>query len=59
MSSGVSTGVAPSCSKRFGPWLVVAVMGVLVLIGGYTGFRVSDLIRFRAFAQQTLGVGGR
>jgi hypothetical protein len=41
------------------PELVIAVMGVLVLIGGYTGFRVSDLIRFRAFAQQTLGVGGR
>jgi len=41
------------------PELVIAVMGVLVLIGGYTGFRVSDLVRFRAFAQQTLGVGGR
>jgi hypothetical protein len=41
------------------PELVISVMGVLVLIGGYAGFRVSDLIRFRAFAQQTLGVGGR
>jgi hypothetical protein len=41
------------------PEVVIAVMGVLVLIGGYTGFRASDLLRFRGFAQQTLGVGGR
>jgi hypothetical protein len=41
------------------PELVIGVMGVLVLIGGYTGYRVSDLLRFRGFAQQTLGVGGR
>ena len=42
------------------PELVVVVMGVLVLIGGYTGYRVSDLIRFRTLAQQqSLGVGGR
>jgi hypothetical protein len=40
------------------PELVVAVMGVLVLIGGYTGYRVSDLFRFRSFARQTLGAGG-
>jgi hypothetical protein len=41
------------------PEVVIAVMGVLVLIGGYTGYRVSDLLRFRGLAQQTLGVGGR
>jgi transglutaminase-like putative cysteine protease len=41
------------------PELVIGVMGVLVLIGGYTGYRVSDLLRFRGFAQQTLGAGGR
>jgi transglutaminase-like putative cysteine protease len=42
------------------PELVVAVMGVLVLIGGYTGYRVSDLIRFRSLVQQqTPGVGVR
>jgi hypothetical protein len=34
------------------PELVVCVIGVLVLIGGYTGYRISDLIRFRLFAQQ-------
>jgi hypothetical protein len=41
------------------PEVVITVMGVLVLIGGYTGYRVSDLLRFRGFAQQVLGVGGR
>jgi hypothetical protein len=41
------------------PELVVGAMGVLVLIGGYTGYRVSDILRFRGFAQQTLGVGER
>ncbi len=41
------------------PEIVVVVMGVLVLIGGYTGYRVSDLLRFRGFAQQVPGVGGR
>jgi hypothetical protein len=40
------------------PEIVLTVMGALVLIGGYTGYRVSDLIRFRSFAQPTLGVGG-
>ena len=33
------------------PELVIAVIGVLVWIGGYTGYRLSDLLRFRAFAQ--------
>jgi len=41
------------------PEIVISVMGVLVLIGGYTGYRVSDLLRFRGLAQQALGVGGR
>lgn len=30
------------------PELVVAIMGLLVLIGGYTGFRMFELVRFRA-----------
>jgi len=33
------------------PELVVASMGVLVWIGGYTGYRVSDLLRFRLLAR--------
>jgi hypothetical protein len=41
------------------PEVVISVMGFLVLIGGYTGYRVSDLLRFRGFAQQVLGFGGR
>lgn len=32
------------------PELVFCVMGVLVWIGGYTGYRVTDLLRFRVFA---------
>lgn len=32
------------------PELVFAVMGLLVWVGGYTGFRLFELIRFRAFA---------
>jgi hypothetical protein len=32
------------------PELIVCIIGVLILMGGYTGFRVSDLIRFRALA---------
>jgi hypothetical protein len=35
------------------PELVVGIMGVLVLLGGYTGYRVHDLIRFRAFGRFT------
>jgi hypothetical protein len=38
------------------PELVVTVMGVLVLIGGYTGYRLFDLIRFRMFAREKPGV---
>jgi hypothetical protein len=32
------------------PELVFTVIGMLVWIGGYTGYRLSDLLRFRAFA---------
>lgn len=32
------------------PELVLGVMGLLVLLGGYTGYRAMDLVRFRAFA---------
>jgi transglutaminase-like putative cysteine protease len=32
------------------PELIFCVMGVLVWIGGYTGYRLFDLIRFRSFA---------
>jgi hypothetical protein len=33
------------------PELVIVVMGLLIWIGGYTGYRFSDLIRFRAFGK--------
>jgi hypothetical protein len=33
------------------PELVFCVIGLLTLIGGYTGYRVSDLIRFRSLAR--------
>jgi hypothetical protein len=33
------------------PELVLVVMGALIWIGGYTGYRVSELIRFRSLAQ--------
>lgn len=32
------------------PELIFCVMGLLVWIGGYTGYRLFDLIRFRSFA---------
>jgi len=34
------------------PELCLVVMGGLVWIGGYTGYRVSDLLRFRALAAE-------
>jgi len=34
------------------PELVVTVMGVLVVIGGYTGYRISDLLRFRVVLER-------
>ena len=35
------------------PELILTVMGVLVLVGGYTGYRLFELFRFRALAQMT------
>jgi hypothetical protein len=37
------------------PELVLCIVGALVWIGGYTGYRVSDLIRFRLFARVPVG----
>ncbi len=34
------------------PELVFCVMGILVWIGGYTGYRLLDLVRFRGFADR-------
>jgi hypothetical protein len=34
------------------PELLFVVMGLLVLIGSYAGYRLTDLVRFRSFAQQ-------
>lgn len=34
------------------PELVLVVIGCLIWIGGYTGYRVTDLIRFRALARE-------
>jgi hypothetical protein len=36
------------------PELVLVVMGLLIWIGGYTGYRLTDLIRFRALAREDL-----
>ncbi len=33
------------------PELVIAIMGCLVFIGGYTGFRITDYLRFRILGQ--------
>ena len=32
------------------PELVLGIIGILILVGGYTGFRLTDLIRFRSLA---------
>ena len=37
------------------PELVVCVMGAMVLIGGYTGYRVADLLRFRSLLRPAEG----
>jgi hypothetical protein len=34
------------------PELLLVVMGLLVLIGSYAGYRLTDLIRFRSFARE-------
>ncbi|HEY8123413.1 MAG TPA: UUP1 family membrane protein [Myxococcota bacterium] len=57
----ISTGVAATIHPIFQsaraeylmftfPELTFCAMGVLVWIGGYTGYRVSDLLRFRSLA---------
>ena len=33
------------------PELVISIMGLLVLVGGYTGYRLLEIVRFRAFAR--------
>jgi hypothetical protein len=35
------------------PELVICIMGVLTWIGGYTGYRITDIMRFRLLAQTT------
>lgn len=37
------------------PELVISIMGLLVLVGGYTGYRLLELVRFRAFARAHAG----
>jgi hypothetical protein len=39
------------------PELVLCVIGTLTLIGGYTGYRLSDLIRFRILARAAKAEG--
>jgi hypothetical protein len=42
------------------PELVIVVMGILVWMGGYMGYRIADLIRFRDLAGgETTGGGAR
>ena len=59
--AAISTGVAATIHPIFRnahaeylmftfPELTFCAMGVLVWIGGYTGYRVSDLLRFRSLA---------
>lgn len=57
-TTGVATAVYPIFHSTlaehlmFGfPELVFTVIGLLVWIGGYTGYRLLDLLRFRAFAR--------
>jgi hypothetical protein len=33
------------------PELVISTMGLLVTIGGYTGYRLAELWRFRSFTR--------
>ncbi len=41
------------------PELVVAIMGALIWVGGYTGYRVSELFRFRTLLDDEPTGGGR
>ena len=61
-SIGVTTLVYPLFQSAtlshlmFGfPELVFVAMGVLLWIGSYTGYRLSELIRFRSLAAQAAG----
>ncbi len=49
---------APAVSQlMFGfPELVLCAMGLLVWIGGYTGYRLTEVLRFRALAMLSRGV---
>ena len=38
------------------PELVLCAMGMLVFIGGYTGYRLSEVVRFRALAALSRGL---
>jgi hypothetical protein len=60
--AAISTGVAATIHPIFQsaraeylmftfPELTFCAMGVLVWIGGYTGYRVADLLRFRSLAR--------
>jgi len=64
--AAISTGVAATIHPIFQsaraeylmftvPRVTFCAMGLLVWIGGYTGYRVSDLLRFRSLAQPTGG----
>jgi hypothetical protein len=39
------------------PELLLAILGFLIAIGRYTGYRLTELLRFRAFAEAASGYG--
>jgi hypothetical protein len=39
------------------PELLLAILGLLIAIGRYTGYRLTELLRFRAFAEAASGYG--
>lgn len=56
---GVAVGILPLFKSElvhhllFGfPELVFSIMGLLTFLGGYTGYRLTDLMRFRALGTQ-------
>ncbi|MCR9094808.1 MAG: UUP1 family membrane protein [bacterium] len=46
-----SSAIVEHVMFSFPEWILV-VMGVLVWLGGYTGYRVTDVIRFRSLASR-------
>ena len=40
------------------PELVVAIMGALIWVGGYTGYRAAELLRFWAYLEDEDSPGG-